>query len=160
MVTPRTDLKHDGICDSPVAPQEKATDPCGQHKRKTDTAFPAREESRLAWLHTRQGPDSPVDAPAEPRDTSRPWRGTQRFRPQLQMRTSAPGATAEESRVAPSDSHGDCTSLRPHERVPEVPIITREVSHCNSRKTRRFSPKHQLRTFSGAVSPEKSHLPS
>ena len=55
MVTPRTDLKHDGICDSPVAPQEKATDPCGQHKRKTDTAFPAREESGLAWFHTRQG---------------------------------------------------------------------------------------------------------
>ena len=27
IVTPRTDSKQDGVCDSPVAPQEKATDP-------------------------------------------------------------------------------------------------------------------------------------
>ena len=29
------------------------------------TAFPGREESGLAWHHTRRGPDSPVDAPEE-----------------------------------------------------------------------------------------------
>ena len=95
-VTLRIDSKHDGRCDSPVAPQEKATEPYGPPDRKLDTAFPAREESRLAWLHTRQGPDSPVDAPAEPRDTSRPWRGTLRFWPQLQIWTSVPAVTAEE----------------------------------------------------------------
>ena len=49
-VTLRTDSKQDGSCDSPVAPREKATDPYGQTERKPDTAFLAREESRLAWL--------------------------------------------------------------------------------------------------------------
>ena len=37
----RTDSKHDGKCDSPVVPLEKATDPYGQVDRKPDTAFPA-----------------------------------------------------------------------------------------------------------------------
>ena len=54
-VTLRIDSKHDGRCDSPVAPREKATDPFGQPDRKPDTAFPAREESGLAWLYTRRG---------------------------------------------------------------------------------------------------------
>ena len=31
-ITPSIDLKHDGRCDSPVAPQEKATDPYGNMK--------------------------------------------------------------------------------------------------------------------------------
>ena len=75
------------------------------------------------------------------------------------MRTSAPAATAEESRGAPRDLGGDWTSLRPHEWVPEVPVITREEPRCNSRKTRRFSPERELRPFSTAVSREKSHLP-
>ena len=55
MVTPRTDLKHDERCDSPVARRKKATDSYGQLDRKPDTAFPAREESGLAWLHTTGG---------------------------------------------------------------------------------------------------------
>ena len=33
------DSKHDGRCNSPVVPQEKATDPYGQTARYTDTAF-------------------------------------------------------------------------------------------------------------------------
>ena len=56
-VTPRTNSKHDGKCDSPVAPREKATNPHGQPDRMPDTAFLAREESGLAWLHKRPGPD-------------------------------------------------------------------------------------------------------
>ena len=49
------------------------------------------------------------------------------------------------------------------EQVPDVPVITQEEPHvscCNSRKTRRFSPQHEMRPFSTAVSREKSHLPS
>ena len=76
-------------------------------------------------------PDSTLDAPEEPRDQCRPWRGTLRFRPQLQMRTLAPAATIEESQVVHRDSRGDWTSLRPHERVPEVPILTREEPRHN-----------------------------
>ena len=44
------------------------------------------------------------------------------FWPQLQMRTSAPAMTVEESWEAPHNSYRDWTFLRPHERVPEVPI--------------------------------------
>ena len=75
---------------------------------------------------TETKPDSPVDAPEELRVPCRPWRGNLRFRPHLQMRTSAPAVTAEGSRGTPRDSSGDRTSLRPHERVPEVPVGTRE----------------------------------
>ena len=50
MVTPRTDSKHDGRCDSPLALREKAPDSYRQPDRKTITAFPGRKESRLAWL--------------------------------------------------------------------------------------------------------------
>ena len=71
-------------------------------------------------------PESSVDAPQEPRDRCRPWKGNLRFWPQLQMGTLAPEATAEESQGAHRNWSGNWTSLRPHERVPEVPIITRE----------------------------------
>ena len=71
-------------------------------------------------------PDSPVETPEEPRDPCWHWRGNLRFRPQLQMRTSAPAATAEESQEALPNSHGDWTLLRPHKQVPEVAVITRE----------------------------------
>ena len=55
MVTLRTDSKHDGKWNRPVAPREKATNPYGQPDRKTDTAFLAQDESGLAWLHMRRG---------------------------------------------------------------------------------------------------------
>ena len=42
------------------------------------------------------------------------------------MRTMAPAAAGEESLEAPRNSHGDRTFLRPHERVPEVPVVPRE----------------------------------
>ena len=66
------------------------------------------------------------------------------------MRTLAPAATAEESQGAHSDSRGDWTSLKSHERVAEVPVITQEKPSCNMRKTRRFSPQSDLRPFSTA----------
>ena len=58
-------------------------------------------------------PDSPVETPEEPRDPCRQGRGNLRFRPQLQMRTSAPAVTAEESQQAPRNSHGDSMFLTP-----------------------------------------------
>ena len=68
-------------------------------------------------------PDSPVETPEEPRDSCQRGLGTLRLWPQLQMRTSGPVVTAEESRVAPRNSHGDWTFRRTHEPVPEVPIV-------------------------------------
>ena len=78
-----------------------------------------------------------------------------------QMRTSAPEATAEESREAPRNLPGDWTFLRPHKRLPEVPVITPEepqVCWRNLTKTRRFSPQSEMRPFSAVASREKSHL--
>ena len=139
-----------------MVPREKATNPYGQHDRKPDTAFPARVESGLAWLHTRRGPDSPLDSPEEPRDPCRLWRGNMRYRTQLQIRTSHPAGTSEESQWASCESRGDWTSLGPHERVPEVLILIRE-EHChNSRRTRRFSPQRGMWPFSTAASRENA----
>ena len=42
-------------------------------------------------------PDSPVETPGEPRNAFQQWRGTLRFWPKLQMRTSAPAAIRDES---------------------------------------------------------------
>ena len=108
-------------------------------------------------------PDSPVETPEEPRDSCQRGLGTLRLWPQLQMRTSGPVVTAEESQEAPRNSHGDWTYLRPHERLPEVPDVTQEepqICSYNSRKTRRFSPQGEMRPFSTAASREKSHLAS
>ena len=64
------------------------------------------------------------------------------------MRTLGLAATAEESREAPRNSHGDWTFLRPQERVPEVLIVIRELPQVccrNSRNTRRFTPQREMR---------------
>ena len=119
----RTDSKHDGRCDNPVVPPEKVTDPYSQPNTTPDKAVSAREESGPAWLHTRRGTYPPVEALEEPRDPCRQWRGTLMFRPQTQMRIVAMAATADEFQGGPRDSRGDWTSLRPHERVHEVPIV-------------------------------------
>ena len=63
------------------------------------------------------------------------------------MRTSAPVATAEESRRAPCDSRGYWTSLRSQERIPDVLILAREEPRGNLRKNRRFSPQRERDPF-------------
>ena len=69
-------------------------------------------------------PDSPVEMSEKPRDSCRHWRGNLSFWTQLQMRTLAPAATAEESPEAPRNSHGNWTFLKPHEQVTDVPVET------------------------------------
>ena len=71
-------------------------------------------------------PDSLVDTPEEPQDPCQHWRGNLRLRPRLETTSEDPSPTGEESQEAPRKSHGDWSFLRPHERVPEVPVITRE----------------------------------
>ena len=73
-----------------------------------------------------RNPEDPGSAPDEDLGPSTAWKGILRFQPQLQMRTATPAVTGEKSQEAPSNSHGDWTFLRPHERVPEVPVVTRE----------------------------------
>ena len=48
MVTPRTDSKHDCVCDSPVAPGEKATDPYVNPRRSLALLF---QLERRADMH-------------------------------------------------------------------------------------------------------------
>ena len=154
MVTPRINSQHDGRCDNPVAPRKKATDPCiNLSGSLTLLCQLAKRADFMSPHHTRS--DSPVETPEEPRDPCRLWRGTLTFRPQLQMRTSDLGATAKESREATHNTQGDWNFLRPHEGVPEFPVIIREetqVCCCNLRKTRRFSPQGPMRTFSTGAS--------
>ena len=108
-------------------------------------------------------PDSPVETTEDSQDPCQHWRENQRFRSQLQMRTSALSPIGEESREAPGNSHGDWNFLRQHERVPDVLFVIQEepqVCCHNSRKTKRFSPQCEMRPFSTAASREKSDLPS
>ena len=50
-----------------------------------------------------------------------------------------------------SNSHRDWALLRPPERVPEVPVV-REITFCNSRKSRRFCPPGEMRPISTEAS--------
>ena len=78
------------------------------------------------------------------------------------MRTSALALTGEESREARRNSHRDLTFLKQQQQVCDVPVITWEepqFSCCFSWKTRRFSPKREMRPFSTVASWEKSKLP-
>ena len=69
-------------------------------------------------------PDSLVETPEEPQHPYQHWKGNLRVLPQLQTPSKDPASTGEESRESPHNSHGDWPFLRPHERVPEVPIVT------------------------------------
>ena len=158
MVTSRIDSKHHGRCDSPVAPREKATDPYVNLRGSLTLLFHLK---RRADLHV----STQLEVSRGPRDPCQHWRITLRFQPQLHMRTLSLAATAEESREPSQNSHGDWAFLRPHERVPDVPVVTREepkdVTCCHkSRKTRIFSPQSEIRPSSSVTSRGKSHLPS
>ena len=62
----------------------------------------------------------------------------------------------------PRNSNGDMTCLRPQEGVLEVTVVTQvepQFSCQNTRKSSRFSPQCEMRTFYAAVSREQSHLP-
>ena len=59
----------------------------------------------------------------------------------------------------PSKSHGYWPFLRPPERVPEVPVVSRE--HLPQlKKIQEVSPPGELRTISAEASGGKSHLTS
>ena len=51
----------------------------------------------------------------------------------------------------PSNSQGDWPFVRPPERVPEVPVVSREYLP-HSRKSRRFSPPGEMRPISAEAS--------
>ena len=117
--------------DSPVGkPRGKASreshrslDP---HEGKHDTAATAREESALACSHSRRGltplgrlqkyPKIHVSTGEESSGSGTD--STQAIRPRHRRERNP--------ERPPSNSHGDWPFLRPPERVPEVPVISRE----------------------------------
>ena len=107
-------------------------------------------------------PDSTVESPEGPREPCRQWRGTLRFQSQLQMRTMATAAIAEESRVAPCDLHGHCTFLKPQEWVPKVPsILERNLNMLlHLMKNQEIVLSTRDEALSNVASQDKSRLPS
>ena len=103
--------------------RHRSLDP-GEGKR--DTAATAREESARACPHSRRGltplgrlqkyPKIHVSTGEESAGSG--TISTQGFRPR-HRREKNPERT-------PSNSHGDWPFLRPPERVPEVPVVSRE----------------------------------
>ena len=120
-----------------MAPREKATNPMATRQEACHSLSRMKGELVCISPHERRI-DSPVETPEEPRDLCKQWKGNLRFRPQVQMRTAALAVSEEESWEAPRNSHGDWTFVKPHEWVPEVPVITREEPHVschNSKKS-------------------------
>ena len=128
---PRIDSHHGGTWDSPVGkPLGKASweshrslDPC---EGKRDTAATAQEESARACPHSKRGltplarlqkyPKIHVSTGEESSGSSTD--STQGLRPRHRR---------ERNPERPqSNSHGDWPFLRPPERVPEVPVVSRE----------------------------------
>ena len=131
----RIDSHHGGTWDSPVGkPPGKASwesheeshrslDP---REGKSDTAATAREESARACPHSRRGltplgslqkfPKIHVNTGEE--SSGYGTDSTQGLRPQHRQKRYP--------ERPPSNSDGDCTFLRPPERVPEVPVLSRE----------------------------------
>ena len=95
-------------------------------ERKHDTAATAREQSARAFLHSRRGltplgrlqkyPKIHVSTGEE--SSACGTDSTQGLRPQHRRERNP--------ERPPSNSHGDWPFLRPPERVPEVPVVSRE----------------------------------
>ena len=128
---PRIESHHGGTWDSPVGkPREEALrerprslDP---REGKRDTAATAREESARACPDSRRGLTALVRLQKYPKihvctgekTSGSCTESTEGLRPQH-------GREKNPERPS-SNSHGDWPFLRPRERVPEVPIVSRE----------------------------------
>ena len=129
--TPRIDWHHGGTWDSDVGkPRGKASreSPLSLDPRegKRDTAATAREESARACPHSRRGltplgrlqkyPKIHVSTGEESSGSGTD--STQGIRPRHRLERNP--------ERPPSNLHGDCPFLSPPERVPEVPVVSRE----------------------------------
>ena len=128
---PRIDSHHSGTWDSPVGkPRGKASreshrflDP---REGKCDNAATARKEMARACPHSRRGLTPLGRLQKYPKDhvsTAEESSGsgtdsTQGFRPQHRRE--------QKPERSPSNSQGDWPFLRPPERVPDVPVVSRE----------------------------------
>ena len=86
----------------------------------------------------------------EPRVTCPNSRKTSRFPLQHVFRPDSPPMIQEQCRALPCNSNGDWTSLGPHKRLSELPVVTQEKPHTSrhsSRKTTRFLHHREMRPF-------------
>ena len=127
---PRIDSHQGGTWDSPVGKprgktwreSHRSLDP---REGKWNTAATDREESARACPHSRRGltplgrlQKYPKIHVSTAEESSRSGTdSTQRLRPQHRRERNP--------ERAPSNSHGDWPFLRPPERVPEVPVVSR-----------------------------------
>ena len=103
--------------------------------------------------------DSPGETPEVPQDPYQHWRGILRYCPDSTQGLRPRHRRERNPERPPCNSHGHWPFLRPPERVPEVPVVTRETLP-NSRKSRRFSPPGEMRPISSEASGGSSHLNS
>ena len=66
------------------------------------------------------------DIPEVPQDPRQHWRGILKFRQRLHTRSYFQASTERNPERPPINSHGHWPFLRPRERVPEVPVVSRE----------------------------------
>ena len=97
--------------------------------------------------------DSTGETPEVPQDPCQHWRGMLRFRHRLHTRSEAPASTGRNPERPASNSHGDWPFLRPQERDPEVPVVSREHLLCAAPKFWEFARQLWFRE------PEKSLPP-
>ena len=92
----------------------------------------------------------------------RNWNNTLRFSFPCKLRPDSPALTPEHSCTHPRNSNGDLTSLRQHDRLPDLPIVPAEepqASRRNSRQTTIFPHQREMRPFSPATPRMQSLVP-
>ena len=141
-----------------LTPRWHVGQPCGKalweshrsldpREGKRDTAATAPEESARACPHSgrgltplgRQQKYPKIHVSTGEKSSGSGTESTQDFRPQHRRERNPEWPK--------SNSHGEWPFLRPPERVPEVPVVSREYLP-HSRKSRSFSPPGEMRPIS------------
>ena len=103
----------------------KATDPLIHEKGSVTLLLQLGRKAKVhAPLETRT--DASGETPEVPQDPCQHWRGILSFRHPLHTRSKPQHRRERNPERPPSNSHVKRPFLRPPERVPEVPVVSRE----------------------------------
>ena len=106
-------------------PRGKATDPLIHGKGRASCCYSSGgKHTCMPPLETRT--NSPGETPEVPQDPCQHWRGRLRFSTESTHDLRPRHRRERNAERPPSNSHGDWPFLRPPERVPEVPVASRE----------------------------------